>query len=1060
MSSTFILQNMGFNIKRMSQEPVLKKTYIFFAISGMTIIFILIFYFVMEFSANHYFKFENNKRVKNYISFHIQQKIRSLQVEFQYMLLSVSTIELNTTNEKIKNDIKFIKKAIYVIENGGVYTEELLAEDGKDEKIQQRVRYIAPKNMPKNLSSIKMKNHLNKIEEMRMNYFEVMEKRLYLYGEREQGDLLFYHNKIAKFFDKLIEISSHLYIDNQDTYLTAENKLKTRTNFIIIFSCIFIPCFLLLSTFVAIRILQDIRRLVYERSRAIKALKSANENLEALVSRRTFALRQEVKERQHAEERFAKQAGFLTNVLESLSHPFYVINCHDYSINMANQAAKDLAIENPNYSYIFPDGQGEKDLNIKSLNLIDEVKKTKLPIIIDDLRRTPSGEMKMFEIHGYPIFNKSGHVVQMIKYCLDVTEKYLARKALEHAMDELEEKVKKRTALLRNSERHFRNLIEGIRDIITILDKRGRITYISPSVYHVLGYDPKKMIGKSFRKYTNVPVRVASEFFSKGNDSHEHELFDISGIVHTMESTIQNKFDDPSINGILITSRDVSTRKNAELNQKRLHMVVEQNPSSVVITDTRGCIEYVNPEFEKVTGYSKEEALGKNPNILNSGLTSPETFVDLYETIGKGNVWRGEFINRRCSGELYTENVIIVPIKDDNGKISNFVALKENITELKKAREQAEIANAAKTEFLSRMSHELRTPLNAIIGFSTLLLENKQAVLVEKQVEQMHHIQNAGQHLMQMIEKILDFSKVDSSSFAVNMENILPGEIVYECVSLTEHLTQTNNIALIVEESVHEMPTIQVDRTRFKQILVNLISNAIKYNIPNGAVTISASASHDTVMLTVIDTGIGIALEKQAELFTPFTRFSDQSFNIEGTGIGMTITKQLVEAMGGEINFTSKEHKGSQFTISFPLYEEESLVVNEKENPLFTQRAFFTVLYIDNDINRIKEIRHLFAMWSKATLVVRKESKKALKTVSLMQPDLVLLCDDFRYKQNGIEKGLQENLKEGAVLLIVNENISQTNAKVEENVCLQFPLTIKKITDAITTLEEINGKLR
>lgn len=1039
------------------QEPVLKKSYIFFTISGVTILLVLLFHFIMEFSRIHYLDIEKNEQVKTHISFFVQQKIRSLQIEFQYMLLSASTVELHNANRKIISDIDLIKKAVEVIENGGHYEEKIFVNFGQKEQVIQSLDYVAPQKSAISLSAIEMRTNLARIEEMRQNYFDVMERRLNSHNKVYQGNLTLFHKKIAPFFKRLIENSNRLYVESHETYSTAENSLTRQTNLIIFISSLILPALLILAALIAIRILRDIRRLVTERSRALHDLQKANENLETLVENRTFALSQEVEERQDAEKRFAKQAEFLTNVIESLGHPFYVINCDDHSISMANQAAKKLTIDNPDYCYLHSHGPSKSNTAPDSPCPIEEVKKSKSPVIIEHLHRTSSGETKMFEIHGYPIFNVDGQVVQMIEYCLDVTEKHLARKALEEAMNELEEKVKQRTALLKQSEQHFRNLIEGVRDIIAILDKTGCITYISPSVYHVLGYAPEDMVGQSFQKYTNVDIKSAQKFLQKSDSSHEHQIFDRSGTVHIMESTIQEKFDDPLINGFLITSRDVSARKQAESDQKRLHMVVEQNPSSVVITDTNGNIEYVNPEFERVTGYSKEEVLGKNPKILNSGLTAPEIFVDMYETVGKGDVWQGEFINRRRSGELYTENVIVAPIKDDNGKVANFVALKENITELKKAREQAETANAAKSEFLSRMSHELRTPLNAIIGFSDLLLENKQAALVGKQEEQVQHIHSAGRHLMQMIEKILDFSKVDSSNFIINLEPIAPGEIINECVSIAEHLTKKNNITLNIADSLGVLPLIQVDRTRFKQIVVNLISNAIKYNIPNGSVTISASTSEEEVEFTISDTGIGIPFEKQEKLFTPFTRFAEDASNIEGTGIGMTITKQLVEAMAGTIHFTSKEQQGSSFTITFPLHTENGLNTADKTSSLLSKGTFFTVLYIDNDINRIKEVRHLFSMWQEATLVVRKDPHKALKTISLMQPDLVLLCNDFLHSTKGTDllEKVQANCKDGSLLLTVSGDNPLITS--EEKMCLQFPLSIKRIMEAANTLARGNG---
>ncbi len=254
----------------------------------------------------------------------------------------------------------------------------------------------------------------------------------------------------------------------------------------------------------------------------------------------------------------------------------------------------------------------------------------------------------------------------------------------------------------------------------------------------------------------------------------EYRLVDKLGEVHVMETTIQKFQQDDGSDGYILYSRDITLRKQAEEETHKLKMVVEQSPSSIVITDTEGTIEYVNPAFEQITGYSFAEAVGQNPRVLKSGNTPQSAFKKLWTTITAGNVWRGEFINRKKNGDLYNENVLVLPIKNVKGEITNFVAVKENVTELKRARKRAEQANQAKSNFLSHMSHELRTPLNAINGFSQLMLKSKKNPLNAKQADMTGQIHTAGQHLLQLINEILDLARIESGEFSLSVEPLDP----------------------------------------------------------------------------------------------------------------------------------------------------------------------------------------------------------------------------------------------------------------------------------------------
>jgi signal transduction histidine kinase/CheY-like chemotaxis protein len=307
--------------------------------------------------------------------------------------------------------------------------------------------------------------------------------------------------------------------------------------------------------------------------------------------------------------------------------------------------------------------------------------------------------------------------------------------------------------------------------------------------------------------------------------------------------------------------------------------------------------------------------------------------------------------------------------------------LDQRKVELEGARDEALAATQAKDEFLSRMSHELRTPLTAILGFGQLLqLED----LSPDNADSIDHIVTAGQHLLQLINEVLDISQIESGHLSLSMEPILLREVVTEIVSLMSPIAAAH--AVNVEERGLEGLAVWADRQRIKQVLLNLVSNAIKYNRQGGSIVITGSASADTVALTVADTGVGIPESSLDRLFVPFDRMGATNSGIEGTGVGLSLSKALVEAMAGTIGADSEVGQGSRFWVELPVAEFDS---RQASGPRM-EKGGGVVLYVEDNLASLRMIERLFN-GRPETLQVSVQGTMALELARELQPVLILL---------------------------------------------------------------------
>jgi PAS domain S-box-containing protein len=367
------------------------------------------------------------------------------------------------------------------------------------------------------------------------------------------------------------------------------------------------------------------------------------------------------------------------------------------------------------------------------------------------------------------------------------------------------------------------------------------------------------------------------------------------------------------------TNLDITEKKQKDIRIRNLKSAVDQSPASILITDIKGNLVYVNDTFISVTGYQSDEVLGKTPRLFKSGKTSDSKYQTLWNTISSGNIWHGEFLNKKKSGELYWESASISPIKDEQGDITNYLAVKEDITEkkrndlnLKKALEKAEEANKLKSSLLANMSHEFRTPMNGIIGSADILRndlqDNSLAVMA-------NHILTSSNRLVNTFNSILSFSELESGSIFFKIQQLHANEQTEQIVNQFIAQAKEKNIELNFSPAKNDF-YILADDNLYRQIISNLLDNAIKFT-SKGSINIEVKYANEQAVIIVKDTGIGIEKKSFKIIFEEFRQVSEGlSRSYEGCGLGLSIARRMARLMDGEIELKSEAGIGSEFTLT------------------------------------------------------------------------------------------------------------------------------------------------
>lgn len=478
---------------------------------------------------------------------------------------------------------------------------------------------------------------------------------------------------------------------------------------------------------------------------------------------------------------------------------------------------------------------------------------------------------------------------------------------------------------LRESEEKYRTIVHTAKEGIWILNDQHTTTFVNEVIAEMLGYSMEEILNKSlFSFMSEESQRVVKAHLNRRQngiiEQHYLKFFRNKGReLWTIFSSRPLYGKTGKYLGAMATIIDITERKLAEAQIRKLSMAVEQATSLIIITDTDGHIDYVNAKFTEVTGYAKEEVMGKNPRILKSNQTPKSVYEDLWKVIANGGEWHGELHNRKKNGESYWARASISPIKNSDGIVTHYLAVQEDTTDRKMAEhalqnyaKELERSNEELQQFAYVASHDLQEPLRMIASYLTLLENRYSGQLDDDAHEFIGYAVNGAKRMKELIRDLLQFSKIGThgNPFTdTDCEEILKKTLHNLEVSIIENQTSITHDPL---------PVIHSDPVQVSQLFQNLISNSIKFRSSNPpAIHISADKKDNDWVFSVKDNGIGIEKEYAKRIFTIFQRLHSDS-KYPGTGIGLALCKKIVERHGGRIWFESRSGGGSVFYFTMP----------------------------------------------------------------------------------------------------------------------------------------------
>ncbi|MFO7481435.1 PAS domain S-box protein [Oceanibaculum nanhaiense] len=576
-----------------------------------------------------------------------------------------------------------------------------------------------------------------------------------------------------------------------------------------------------------------------------------------------------------------------------------------------------------------------------------------------------------------------------------------------------------RRRALQEKLKSFKDIVDSVVSGVVVIDARGCIIEINPSMQQIFGYAQEELLG------ANVSM-LMPEAHGKHHDGYLRRYAETGQekiIGRSLEMPGLRK--DGSVFPLEITVTEIRIGEEAHF-VGVLRDITERKDAQRILEKERGLLRQAQ-EIARLGNWeiaSKDGSIYWSPMVYEIFGKDPRTFrptiENFYEMVHPDDLeaLKRHIARARETGTYDMVHRIVLPDgavrhvherarfePAPDGTSLFAVGIVQDVTDMVRAKEQAEAASRAKSEFLSSMSHELRTPLNAVMGFAQVLEIDEG--LTEDQLDSVRTIRKSGQHLLQLINEILDLARIESGRLELSIEDVGLAELFAESGSLVTPLAAGRDIAVQFARKPSAI-AVRGDRTRLNQVLVNLLSNAVKYNRRSGSVVVTALPGDDgMIRIAVADTGAGIPAEKLDELFTPFNRLGAENTEIEGTGIGLVIAKRLIEGMGGRIGVESRAGAGSTFWFELPgaklAAAQPSAAQSLEESP---RRQWAlpegTVLYVEDNPANLKLVRQALVRHPQVTLLEAYNGSLGLDLAQVHLPDVILL-DINMPGMNGLE---------------------------------------------------------
>lgn len=642
---------------------------------------------------------------------------------------------------------------------------------------------------------------------------------------------------------------------------------------------------------------------------------------------------------------------------------------------------------------------------------------------------------------------------------------------------------------LEPEELNFRDLVDAAPDGIVVCDHAGLIKLVNVQAEAMFGYAREDMVGKRIEeliperyrprhpehvnKYVNAPksrpMGSGLELSGRRRDGSEFPVEISLSPIQTAAGTL-----------VSAAIRDVSDRKRIEAEARRanayLISAVDSIQDAFALYDEEDRVVLVNSTFrERIGAATKGPIVGRRFSDVLDEMTRSGMFDAKSESPAD---LRARWLNyhQNPSGHLElrtadgrTLRVIEQPTAE-HGTVSLILDITEDRSradELRRAREQAEAASAAKSEFLASMSHELRTPLNAVLGFAQLLQRDKKEPLSGRQLERIDHVMRGGEHLLRLIDEVLDLSRIEAGNVTISPEPMDLDTVIREVATTLEPMAQRFGVQLSHAHSSAHGVRVIADRTRLAQVLMNFGSNAIKYNRQGGHVTFRVSNRDGMAHIAVIDDGIGIPEDKRSKIFEPFQRAGQESGPIQGTGIGLAISKRLAELMRGSVGFTTETGKGSEFWIAVQIEAGDLAplphAAHVAQASVFASGPRRKIIYVEDNPSNIAFMTELIADLSSIELLTAPTAEIGLELIRAHRPDVVIM-DINLPGMSGIDATHQlaqwPETKDIPVIALTAAALAKDTAKGRASGFYRYLTKPAKVDELVAVLEELLVKPR